>query len=240
MKKLLSLGLIALFTTRAFADVKIKNDQMRAGADGSLNFQLDIEKTFIFKLLNDKADADAAAGGKQSSIDSTIDLGSVGAGVPAAAVSGLCADITGLTPVAALAVTAQASEPETGVPVGGDTAKCSVLRSGSDIDLLMAIPLESVLSKTGSGTVDISYSRRTPVAPVAGIGNFNEFKICEDPASGVALTSPLPGCTAKTNQLSSANGHTDKMSVLLRARLSGAGALTTYSDYIDIDIVETP
>lgn len=236
MKKLLTLGVIALFTSSAFANVRVDETQLGAGADGSMQFSLAIDSTFVYKLLNDKADADAGTALQQEGQDSLIDLGQITAGIAAAGNSNDCADLVGLTQAAALGVAAQANEAETGVPVTGDTAQCSVIKTGANVDLVMAIPLEAILSKSGSGSLDIAYSRRTPVA-----GSFQEFQICEDLAAAAALASPLAACTAaKANVTGAIHAHADQMSVHLRARLAGSGALAAYDDYVDVEITEVP
>lgn len=237
MKKLSMALAIALFASNAFANVRIDETQYGAGADGSMRFDLAINSTFVYKLLNDKADGDAGAAGQQEAQDSVIDLGQITAGIPAAGNSNDCADLAGLTQAAALGVAAQANEVETGIPVVADTASCYVHKAGSNIDLRMAIPLRSILSKSGAGTLDISYAEAAPTAD-----SFQSFEICEGLAGAPSLSGvSIPACAqVKQNVVAAAHGHTQAMHVRLEARLAGAGSKANYADVLEVDIVDTP
>ena len=240
MKKLLTMSLITLLAaSSAFANVRIDETQYDPAAngisDGTMTFSLAIQNTFVYKLLNDKADADAGVAGVQEAQDSYIDLGSISGGVPVAAASNNCADLLGLTPVASLGVTAGV-EAETGLSVTGEAAKCHVASSAGAVDLRMAIPLESVLSKTGAGTLDIAYSTEQVVGE-----EFQVFSLCESTIGALDLSTGSPACAIpKAPQL--AVGHDDgqQMHVVLEARIAGSGAKAFYTAKVLVDISDTP
>lgn len=239
MKKLLTAGLIALLaSTSAFANVRIDETQYNPGtglSDGSLLFSLAIANTFIYKLVNDSADADAGSAGKQEAQDSAIDLGSISGGIAVAAASKNCADLVGLTATSALAVTAT-TEVETGLAITGELAKCHVASSAGAVDLRLAIPLESVIQKTGAGTLNIDYS----VAHTVG-EEFQSFALCEGVIGALDLSSGSPACvTPKLNQVAAGHDSGEQMHVVLEARLAGSGSKAYYSAKVNVDISDTP
>lgn len=238
MKKLLALAVVALFAVNANANVRLENGLTPAvPVDGTMNFDLEVRSTFVYKLLNDKADADAGVAGQDEGADSSIDLGEITAGVADAGISHDCGDLVGLTQAIALGNTAIANEAETGLPVSAQAASCHVDRQGSDVSLRMAIPLQAILMKTGAGLVDITYS--VPAA-VAGV-SFNAFRLCNGAALNEAglMGASLPTCAAKTNPTAVGQGHNDVMHVLLEARLSGSGSQSSFHDQVDIAITES-
>jgi len=237
MKKLSMALAIALFATNALANVRIDETQYGAGVDGSMRFDLAINSTFVYKLLNDKADADAGTAGQQEAQDSVIDLGQITAGIPVAGNSHSCADLVGLTQAAALGVTAQANEAETGIPVVADSASCYVNKAGSNIDLRMAIPMRSILSKSGAGSLDITYSLAAQSAD-----SFQSFSLCEGSAAAPDLSgASLPACpVAKANVSAAVHGHSEAMHVRLEARLAGTGSKAQYADIVQVDIADHP
>lgn len=236
MKRILTLLSVTLFAASSFANIRVDDTNNNPLVPQQMEFDLAVSSTFVYKLLNDKADSDAGTAGQQEDQVSSIDLGNITGGIAAAGQSNLCSDLTGLTQASALGVSAQAAESETGIPVVASSASCYVYRNGSDIDLRMGIPMESILAKSGSGTISIDYGVEASTAL-----SFQDFSLCEGAVSESLTGASMPACaTAKADVTGAIHGHSEVMHVLLRARLAGTGAKAAYHDVVNVALTEVP
>lgn len=241
MKKILTMGLIALFASSALANVQITEADLIAGVDGSLNVTLDVDSTFIFKVKNDSA---VGLGNATGDLDSLIDLGQITAGVAAAGGggvgAGLCATLTGLTPVASLGVTAT-QDADTLITPGAEAAQCAVVNLAGVITVRLAIPLSVMMSKSGAGSVDLALTKRSE----AVAADFQQFDICDgslsaDAADLTVAASPETCGSALATKTGMVHGHNSKAYLLVSADLSGAAAKNSYSQYVDLDLTPVP
>lgn len=234
MKKMLLMGMVAMFMApSAFANVRVDQTQSGVGA-GIMEVDLQVDSTYVYKLKNDMADSNAALAGQQEAQDSVMDFGEIKSGIFLAGNSNACTDLNGLALVGRWGVSAVA-DVETGLTPLADAGSCSVLKSGSNVDLLLNVPMASILGKSGAGTVSITYNQVAATAK-----SFTSFKLCNGPAAAASLITGLPACTAKTNVTGAIHGAAEQMHLLIDARLAGTGAVAKYQDKISIDLAEAP